>query len=332
MSKDATTAGEEWTREEGRGRSARRVREIPLAGWKDILWRVKGEITDDRISLVAAGVTFYLLLAIFPALAALVSVYGLFANPENIQQHVAALSGVLPSGAVDILRSQLERLAQQGGTALGVTFFFGLAVALWSANKGVKGLFEAMNVAYDEEEKRGFIMLNLITLGFTLGAIMVAILFMVAVAVVPVVVKALGLGQWLEWVISLVRWPILLVVGAVAVALLNRYGPSRSRARWRWLTWGSGLTVLVWIAASIAFSWYLSNFADYNATYGSLGAAIGFLMWLWISVFVLLAGAELNSEIEHQTAEDSTVGHDRPLGQRGALMADTVGAAAAKKG
>jgi membrane protein len=327
-----STEGEDWSAQEGRGRSARRVRDIPFEGWKDILWRTKDEITADRISLVAAGVTFYLLLALFPALAALVSVYGLFADPQNIQEHIAALSVVLPSGAVELLRDQLQRLAEQSGTALGVTFFFGLAVALWSANKGIKALFDAMNVAYDEDEKRGFILLNLITLGFTLGAIIVAILFMVAVAVVPVVVKALGLGGWLEWLVQLARWPILLIVAAVGVAILNRYGPSRSRARWRWLTWGSGLTVLVWIAASIAFSWYLSNFGNYNETYGSLGAAIGFLMWLWISVFVLLAGAELNSEIEHQTAEDTTVGRDRPLGQRGARMADTVGSAVGKKG
>jgi membrane protein len=327
----STTSGEDWTSEEGRGRRARRVRDIPFAGWKDILWRTKGEISNDRVSLVAAGVTFYLLLAIFPALAALISIYGVVADPATIQQHVSALSGLMPAGAVEIVQGQVQRLSSQSGTALGFGFFLGLAIALWSANKGMQALFQGMNVAYDEEEKRGFIWLNLVTLGSTLGAIVILALFMVAVAVVPVLIQALGLGQWLEWLIRLARWPILLVVAAIAIAALNRYGPSRRRARWRWLSWGSGVTAIVWLVASIAFSWYLSNFANYNETYGSLGAAIGFLMWLWVSVFVLLAGAELNSEIEHQTAEDSTVGRDRPLGQRGARMADTVGAAAAKK-
>lgn len=321
----AGSAGDE------RGRAAQKPTGIPAAGWKDILWRTKDEISDDRVSLIAAGVSFYLLLALFPTLAALVSIYGLIANPATIQQHVSALSGVLPSGAVDIVQSQLERLAGQSGTALGVTFLIGLAVALWSANNGVKALFEGMNVAYDEEEKRGFIWLNLVSLTFTLGGIIVAIIFMTAVAIVPVALQALGLGQVMEILIRVARWPIILVVAAIAIAILNRYGPSRSRAEWRWLTWGSGLTAVVWLAASMAFSYYLANFGNYNETYGSLGAAIGLLMWLWISVFVLLAGAELNSEIEHQTAKDTTVGPGREMGQRGARMADTVGQAAAEK-
>jgi membrane protein len=316
----------DWSYDDGRGRDATRPGAIPWAGWKDVLWRTKDKITQDRLSLIAAGVTFYLLLAIFPALAALVSVYGLIADPATIQQHVSALAGLLPEAGVDILQNQLQQLIEQSGAALGFGFVFGLLVALWSANNGVKALFEGMNVVYGEEEKRSFVWLNLVSLTFTVGAIVLAILFMIAIAVVPLVLQVVGLGQALDMLIRLLRWPVLLVVAAMALAILNRYGASRSPAKWPWLMWGSGITAIVWLVTAIAFSWYLSNFANYNATYGSLGAVIGFLMWMWVSVFVLLIGSELNSEIEHQTAEDTTAGPDRPLGQRGAHhVADSVG-------
>ncbi|HEX2257150.1 MAG TPA: YihY/virulence factor BrkB family protein [Afifellaceae bacterium] len=332
MAEGASAAREAWIREEGRGRDARRVRDIPLAGWKDILWRTKDEIGKDRVSLVAAGVAFYLLLAIFPGLAALVSIYGIVADPQAIQGQLAALSELVPGGALEIIQSQVTHLAQQDQAALSFGFVFSLLLALWSASKGVQALFQGMNVAYEEEEKRGFIRFYLTTFAFTLGAILLIVLFIGAVAVVPLVLAFAGLGDFAEWAIRILRWVLVFVVAAGAVAVLQLYGPSRRRAKWRWVTWGSMITVVVWLVTAIAFSWYLANFANYNETYGSLGAAIGFLMWLWVSVFVLLAGAELNSEIEHQTAEDSTTGRDRPLGERGATMADTVGAAVAKQG
>ncbi|MGQ7792412.1 YihY/virulence factor BrkB family protein [Faunimonas sp. B44] len=311
--------------ESDRGRDARRPTEIPAKGWKDIIWRVKDEIVSDRVSIIAAGTTFYLLLALFPALAAFVSIYGFVADPVTIADHVAFLGGVLPSGGVELIESQLERLASQDTSALSFGFVFGLLLALWSANNGIKTLFEAMNIAYDETEKRGFIKLNLITLGITLGAIFVGILFITAVGIVPAAIALLGLGGMTEILISVLRWPVLFLVAAFAIAVLYRFGPSRERAEWRWVTWGSGLATVVWIVASILFSWYLSNFADYGATYGSLGAVIGFMMWTWISCFILIAGAELNSEMEHQTVHDTTTGPERPIGARGAVMADTVG-------
>ena len=227
----------------------------------------------------------------------------------------------------EIVQDQLTRLAEQDRAALSFGFAFGLLFALWSASKGVQALFQAMNVAYGEEEKRGFLRFYLTTFAFTLGAILMVVLFVAAIAVVPLILGFAGLGGAAEWAIRILRWVLLFVVAVGAVAVLQLYGPSRRRARWRWVSWGSLLTVAVWLATSIAFSWYLANFGNYHETYGSLGAAIGFLMWLWVSVFVLIAGAELNSEIEHQTAEDSTIGRDRPLGARGAAMADTVGAA-----
>jgi membrane protein len=311
--------------ERGRGRSATAPSEMSLEAWKDILWRVKAEVGQDRVTLIAAGASFYLLLALFPALAAFVSIYGFVADPVTIADHIALLGGVLPSGGIDLIRAQLESLAAQDEAALSFGFLSGLLVALWSANNGIKTLFEALNVAYEETEKRSFPRLNAISLLFTLGAIIVGILFIVGVGIVPAVLAFVGLSRAEETLISLLRWPVLIVVSAAAISLLYRYGPSRERAKWRWVTWGSVLAAVAWLVASILFSWYLANFADYNATYGSLGAVIGFMLWTWISVLILLLGAEINAELEHQTARDSTTGPEMPMGARGATMADTLG-------
>jgi membrane protein len=311
--------------DEERGRDADSPADIGWEGWKDILWRVWAEFNQDRITLIAAGATFYLLLALFPALAAFVSIYGFVADPVTIADHIAFLAGFLPSGGVDLIKGQLQSLASQNEAALSVGFVFGLLVALWSANNGIKTLFEAMNVAYDETEKRSFVRLNLISLGFTLGSIVIGILFLVSVGVVPAVLAFVGLGSVTETLIALLRWPVLFIAAAFALSVLYRYGPSRARANWRWVTWGSVIATALWLLASILFSWYLSHFADYNATYGSLGAVIGFMMWTWISVVIVLLGAELNSEMEHQTRRDSTTGRELPMGMRGATMADTLG-------
>jgi len=196
---------------------------------------------------------------------------------------------------------------------------------LWSANNGIKTLFEAMNIAYGEVEKRSFVRLNLITFVFTLGAVVVSILFIGGVGVLPAVLGLVGMSQFAETVIALLRWPLLFGVAVSAISLLYRYGPSRENAKWRWVTWGGILATVLWLVTSILFSWYLTNFANYNATYGSLGAVVGFMMWVWVSVVVLIMGAELNAEMEHQTARDSTAGPEKPIGTRGATMADTIG-------
>lgn len=308
------------------GRDATTPSKMPLEGWKDILWRVYNEFFADRITLIAAGATFYLLLALFPALAAFVSLYGFVADPVTIADHIAFLGSVLPSGGVELIRTQLQALAKADNASLSFGFIFGLLFALWSANSGIKTLFEALNVAYDETEKRSFIWLNVVSLLFTLGAIVIGILFIVCVGVVPAILAFAGLSGWEELLISLFRWPLLIVAAGAAISVLYRYGPSRERAKWRWVTWGSAFAAVAWVVASILFSWYLANFADYNATYGSLGAVIGFMLWTWLSVVILLTGAELNAELEHQTARDSTTGAEVPMGMRGATMADTVGA------
>lgn len=314
-------------REAGRGRDAEAPGEIPARGWLDVARRLWVSVFEDRILLTAAGATFYLLLALFPALAAFVSLYGFVADPRTVADQIAFLGGFLPSGGLDMIRSQLQSLADQDDRTLSWAFVSGLAIALWSANNGVKALFEGMNVAYREAEKRSFIRLNLVSFAFTLGVLVVGIVMIVSVGVVPAALALLRLDRWTEIIVSLLRWPVLVVFVGVGICLIYRFGPSREPAKWRWISWGAVLSTVVWIAASVGFSWYLQNFADYNATYGSLGAVIGFMMWTWISVIILLVGAEFNAEIEHQTAVDSTIGPDLPLGDRGAVMADTVGRA-----
>jgi membrane protein len=267
------------------------------------------------------------LLALFPAVTALVSLYGLFAKASTINEHMAAVTGLLPDSAVSIVQDQVNRLAAKGDAKLGFGFVAGLAIALWSANSGMKAILDALNVVYEEKEKRGFIKLNLVTLCFTLAAIAALLLALGAVVVMPIALNFLGLHEVTDLLLRAVRWPILLALIILGLAVLYRFGPSRREPRWQWISVGSVVAALAWLAASVLLSWYLAHFANYDATYGSLGAAIGLMMWMWISSIVILFGAELNSEIEHQTIRDTTVKGDKPLGARGAVMADTVGKA-----
>jgi membrane protein len=312
--------------DEGRGRLASTPSEIPARGWKDILLRVYQNISEHRVVALAAGVTFYSLLAIFPAIAALVAIYGLFADPATLSVHLEKLSGLLPAGAIDIMRDQLTRVASQRGSTLGLTFIVGLAVSLWSANAAMKSIFDTLNIIYSEREKRSFVNLNAISLGFTAAGIAFVLLAIGTLVVLPPALKYLGLSELAELVVWVGRWPALFVVVTLALALIYRYGPSRAKPQWRWITWGSAFAAFGWLAASMLFSWYAANFGKFNETYGSLGAVIGFMTWIWLSTIVILIGAELDAEMEHQTARDTTVGSPKPLGERQASMADTVGA------
>jgi membrane protein len=321
--------GDRRSLEAGRGRSAETPSQIPARGWKDILLRVYHGISDNRILLVAAGVTFYSLLAIFPGIAALISIYGLFADPGTVAGHLDTIANVAPGGAVDVLREQMTRLASQGGTTLGVSFVVSLAISLWTANSGVKAIFDALNIVYGEEEKRGFLKLNVVTLFVTLGIVAFILLTLAAVVAIPVALTYIPLPEVIALVVKIGRWPILFALVTMALAVLYKYGPSRTEPRWRWITWGSVSAAIVWLAASALFSWYVASFGSYNKTYGSLGAVIGFMTWIWISIIVVLVGAKLNAEMEHQTVHESTTGQPKPIGRRGARMADTVGAAQA---
>ncbi|MDZ5699629.1 YihY/virulence factor BrkB family protein [Chelativorans sp. M5D2P16] len=289
------------------------------------------KFTRERISLVAAGITFYLILALFPALAAFVSLYGFFADPQTVADHLTYLEGVLPAAGLDLIREQLNALTSGDPQSLGLGFLISFALAFWSANNGIKALFQGMNVAYGESEKRGFFKLTAITFACTIAAMFVVMLLIAVVGVVPAVLAFVDLGPLGNFLAEIGRWILLLFFAFLVIAALYRIGPSREKAQWQWVTFGGVLAVLVWLAASIGFSFYLRNFADYNATYGSLGAAIGFMIWIWISVLIVLVGAELNAEMEHQTSDDTTTGPEEPMGQRGAVVADTVAATPGKE-
>ncbi len=318
--------------EDGRGRSADTPSDIPASGWpasgwKDIVLRVFRGISEDRILLVAAGVTFYMLLSIFPGIAALISIYGLFADPSTVASQLDTVANLAPGGAIQVLRDEMTRLASRGGTTLGIGFLISLVISLWTANSGVSAIFDALNIVNEEKEERGLVRYYAATLTFTFGAVVFLLLAIALVVLLPVVLSYLPLPGGADLIVKIARWPIVFVLVALALAVLYRYGPSRSQPRWRWITWGSAFAAVAWLAASVLFSWYVANFGSYNKTYGSLGAVVGFMTWIWISIVVVLVGAKLDAEMEHQTARQTTTGEPKPLGMRGAKMADTVGSA-----
>jgi len=324
--RDASPAGLA-AEDSDRGRDATSPAEIPATGWKDIRWRVYANIGDHRILALAAGMTYYSILAIFPALAALVAIYGIFTDAGSIAKHLDDVSGFVPGGAIDVAREQLTRVSSKSDRALGLTFLLGLVISLWSANAAMKSLFDTLNIVYGEREKRGFFRLNAISLSFTIAGIVFVLSALAAVVAVPVLLNYLHLSNFSDLLIRIVRWPAMFIALALAIACIYRFGPSRAAPRWHWISWGSSAAALLWLGASALFSWYAANFGTFNETYGSLGAVVGFMTWLWISAIVILLGAELNAEMEHQTARDTTTGAPKPLGARGARMADTVGAA-----
>jgi membrane protein len=308
----------------GHGRHSSNPFQIPWAGWRDILWRAYVRTSEDRLLAIAAGVVFFGLLAVFPAITARVSCYGLFANPSTISANLQTLGLMLPEGSFEIVQDQIARVLAKGNTELGATFLFGLGLALWSANAGVKALMDALNVAYGERERRSFLQLNLLSLAFTIGGIAALLLMVGAVVAFPLALDHLGLGPESKLIISLARWPLLFLSLWGALGLLYRFGASRQQPRWEWLNLGTLAAALLWIIGSSLLSWYLSNFANYSATYGSLGAAIGLMMWMWMSAIIVLWGAELNSEIERQLTLDTGAERPKPLGACDAVMADTL--------
>jgi membrane protein len=312
--------------ERGRGRHATHPLQIPWRGWYDILWRTYREMNSDRLLSIAGGVSFFVLLAIFPAVTALVSAYGLFFNTSTITDNLSLLNDVVPDNMLNIVHEQASRIASNSARALSIGFVVGVAASLWSAMSGVKAIIDALNVIYEQKEGRNVLKLNLVALVFTLAGFAAFLLAITAIVVLPLILSPIGLGSMTETLTRIARWPVLLVALLIGLAVLYRYGPDRRAARWQWVSVGSVFAAATWIAASFLFSWYLASFANYNATYGSLGAVVGLMIWLWISTILVLLGAELNAEIEHQTARDSTVGDEKPLGVRGAVMADTVGA------
>ena len=311
---------------QARGREASTPKDIPARGWKDILWRVKDQIKEDRLSIIAAGVAFYGLLAIFPGLIALVAIYGLAFDPAQVEQQVSQLRGVLPPQAADVLLTQLHDLTSTSSAALGFGAILGIVLALWSASAGMRTLMEALNVAYDEEEKRGTIRFYATALLLTLGAVIGAIIAISLVVALPIVLNFFGgLGEALKWLISIGSVVILIATVMLGLAIVYRYGPSREQARWRWVSWGAVIATVLWVIGSVLFSLYVTRFGNYNETYGSVGAIVILLMWFLLSAYAVLIGAEINAEMERQTRKDTTSGSEKSMGRRGAHAADTVG-------
>ncbi|MEO8813223.1 MAG: YihY/virulence factor BrkB family protein [Caulobacteraceae bacterium] len=312
--------------EPGRGRGARAPWQIPGLGWKDILWRAYRGVSRDRLPALAGGVTFYLLLATFPAIAAFVSIYGMFLDVDTVETQLGHIAAVFPREVVGLIGAQMMRLAGQHPTTLSAAFAVSTLLSVWSANAGMKALFDGLNVAYDEPEKRPYLHRSLITYAATLAGVLFLAVVTALTLATPIVLHALGVRSLhLAW--TPLRWVLVYLTAAGAFTMVYRHGPSRSPARWRWVFCGGAASALFWMLGSLGFSWYINNFTHFGVTYGSLGAMIGFMLWIWFSMMVVLVGAELNAEIEHQTACDTTTGEPLPIGRRGAAMADTVGAA-----
>lgn len=294
---------------------------IPARGWRDILLRVKAEMADDQVSFLSAGVAFYLFLALVPLLTLLVSLYSLTTAPWEVSSQVESLRGIVPAGVLDVIRTELERLSSSDEAAAGWGVLVGVAGALWASSKGTEAVITGLNVVYDEREERGWIKRKLVTLAITGGAALLVILAGVVVVGTPALIEGVGLG----WLGPVVRWPLVVLMVMIGASLLYRWAPARRSAKWSWLSWGAALCGIVWGAASAGLVLYLENFGDYGKTYGSLGVVVLLLTWFYLGAFAVLLGGELNAEMEHQTERDTTKGKPKPMGERGAYVADTVG-------
>jgi membrane protein len=308
----------------GLGHQAEHPQEIPKRGWWNILKRVYNSINEKNLSILAAGVAFYAMLAIFPALAALVALYGLVANPATVQHEISAIHGLIPGEAQNLIGTYLKSITSSSSSKLGIGLVVSVLVALWSARSGTVTLIEALNITYEEKEKRGVIRYELVALGMTAAAVLFGIVALTLIAAVPAAMKFLPISGFWKTAGYFLPWPVLVLLVFVGLAASYRFLPSREEAKWRWVSWGSVVATLLWIIGSIGFSFYVTEFGNYDKTFGSLGAVVVLLTWLYLSAFIVLIGACLNAEMEHQTARDTTTGAEKPMGQRGARMADTV--------
>ena len=320
----AITSRSPMKRKATKPRAATDPRQIPVSGWKDVLVRAWGDVSESNIFLVAGGVTYAILVALFPGLAALVSIYGLLLDPAQVERQVAALANVLPPESVQMISDQLHKLVSASTNTLSISAGVALVLALWSASRGMSGLISALNIAYREKETRSFLKFNALAIGFTLVALVGGTVTIALVGVLPVVVQAIGLGPFAKWVLLILEWPLLMLVVVTGLATLYRYAPDRRKAHWRWVSPGAIVATVLWIIGSIGFTVYVAHFNSYDKTYGSLGGVVVMLTWLYLSAFVALFGAVINAQSERQTVHDTTDGPPKPLGARNAYAADTV--------
>jgi membrane protein len=304
------------------GREADTPRQIPASGWWQVLRRSVKEVKNDHLTLVAKGIAYSWFMALFPGLIAAVSIYGLVTTPEDVQQQVSNLASSLPASAQTLIVNQLKSLADASGGALSIGLVVSVLLALWSASNGMSGLVEALNIAYDEDEERGFVVKRGLALLLTLGFLIFFGVTIGLIAVFPFLIHLIGTSTLVTVVMQILRWAVLVVVAIIALALLYRVGPDRDAPQIKWLSLGSVIATVIWVAASIGFAFYVDNFGSYAKTYGALAGVVVLLLWFWITALVVLIGAEFNAESEAQTVKDTTKGEPQPLGQRGAVKAD----------
>ena len=306
------------------GIHAEKPTQIPWRGWKQIVKRSWAENKADNMPIIAGGVAFFGFLSIFPALIALISIYGLVASPETVARQVEELSAQLPDSAAELIGDQLEAIVANSGSALSISLVVSILAALWSASGGVGNLVTAINLAYDEVETRNFVKLKLLSLGLTLGAVLFVLVTFGLVAVVPAVIEALPLGVVGTVLAQIARWTLLLAVFSGSLAVLYRVAPDRDAPRFSWVSLGAVVVTVIWAAVSVAFAVYVDNFGSYDKTYGAIAGVIVLMLWLYLTCYLVLLGAEINSETEHQTAQDTTTGEPVPMGERDATVADTL--------
>ena len=314
--------------EQGHGRDATNPTDLPARGWKDVLLRTKAEVKDDRVPLLSAAIAFYALLAFVPGLIAVVSLYGLVADPADVQRQVSNWLRAAPSDVRNLVTDQLTNITSNAGAGTGAAVVIGIVVALWSASSGMAHLVESTNIAYDEAETRSMVRRRGLALLLTIGAIVFMVAAVALIAVLPAVLDRAGVGTAGKIAVGVLRWLLLPVGMMLALSVVYRYAPDRDAPKWSWVSVGAVVATLIWLAASAIFAIYTGNFAKYNQTYGTLGAVVVLMLWLFITALCVIVGAELNAELERQTERDTTTGPDRPMGSRDAEAADTLGATA----
>ncbi len=305
--------------------SAEKPIQLSWEAWKQIGKRVNSELTIDHIAIVSAGVAYYFFLALFPTLVAAISIYGLVMEPIQIQQQISELAHILPQQSSQIITDILENITNKPEATLGWSLVLSVVFSLWSAQQGTKAVFEGINIAYDEIDERGFFKYNGLTLLFTLGGIVIGVICTALVVVFPAIIEGINLPAYgAESIVQLLRWPILALTLMGVLAITYKIAPDRRNPEFSWVSWGAVIATILWLAGSILFSFYISNFGNYDKMYGSFAAVIILILWFLITAYAILLGAEINSEMEHQTRKDTTIGKDRPMGQRDAYHANHV--------
>lgn len=317
-------AGEDVVGRAERGRLAEWPWKIPPRGWKDVALRVKDEWGHDHVGMAAAAVAFYSFLALIPAMAALVSILGLVARGEDPEEVIDDLFGALPPEARELMAGQLDSISSSSSGTLSFGLIVALVLSIFTASGAMSQIINTINIVYDEQETRGWIRRKLIAIALTLGAIIFVAAAVFSVVALPGLIDKTGLDIATRRLLGILIWPGLGIGFMLALAVLYRVCPDRRPARWRWVSVGSVLALVAWIAVTLGFRIYVSNFGSYNETYGSLAGVIVSLLWLWLTAVIVLMAAEVNAELEHQTAQDTTIGGEQPMGRRGAVKADSV--------